>query len=1082
MGDFFLRRGDKRRLIGEDELDRNGDIPSSPAPGLTGVTGYGAVPGFRGEHPDDDHLLKSPHEVGAGDAATNLFLYQDEFGERPRISNVLNSISNYSSTIQNAPDDPNQKAPEKANLGTLMGVYLPCLQNIFGVILFIRMTWLVGTCGAIEGFLVILICCCTTMLTAISMSAIATNGVVPAGGSYFMISRSLGPEFGGAVGICFYIGTTVAGAMYIIGAVEIGLKYLIGAQMSLFGPDLTDDSVVFNNYRVYGTILLFIMGTIVFFGVSIVNKFASLALVCVLGTIVCMFTGIVYNFNGNDLANICVVGTRLVNKVSNCTKDPVYGEELWNTFCTRLENATDTWQNQTTPFDYECDEYFEENNVTYRRGIKGIASGTFSLAMFNTYHEGGDVVSDSTDEPEYNLGGKSSYNYIIVDIYTSFTIIIGIFFPSVTGIMAGSNRSGDLADAQKSIPIGTIMAILTTGLVYMASAVLFAATVDPLLLRDKFGQSLGGSLVLGNIAVPHPKVIEVGSFLSTFGAGLQSLTGAPRLLQSIAKDETIPFLKPMAVLSKSNEPTRALFVTLSICQLAVLIGNVDAVAPLLSMFFLMCYCFVNVACALLTLLKTPNWRPSFKYYHWSLSILGAVLCIAIMFMASWYFALIAVGISLVIYKYIEFQGAEKEWGDGIRGLALSAARFSLLRLEDGPPHTKNWRPQILILAKLDEKLNVKHKRLFTLASQLKAGKGLTIGATVVQGEYGKMFAESQAARVSLRQVINSEAVKGFPEVVVGENISDCICHMVQTCGLGGMKPNTVILGWPNSWRKREDDSTKVFVDTIRNAGAGKMALLVPKGIQRFPDTGDTVKGFIDIWWIVHDGGLLMLLPFLLKQHRTWKKCRMRIFTVAQAEDNSIQMKKDLKQFLYQLRIEAEIDVIEMHDSDVSAYTYERTLIMEQRNEMLQEMKVSKSARSKMVDSILDPSRHHDLGISTQKSPSKVKFSEDVSADEIPNHASGGSANNKKSEYKNMDSLNPENANVRRMHTAVKLNEAIVSRSHDAKLVILNLPGPPKTLVDDSDYSYMEFLEVLTEGLERVLMVRGGGREVITIYS
>ena len=61
------------------------------------------------------------------------------------------------------------------------------------------------------------------------------------------------------------------------------------------------------------------------------------------------------------------------------------------------------------------------------------------------------------------------------------------------------------------------------------------------------------------------------------------------------------------------------------------------------------------------------------------------------------------------------------------------------------------------------------------------------------------------------------------------------------------------------------------------------------------------QGFIDIWWIVHDGGLLMLLPFLLKQHRTWKKCRMRIFTVAQAEDNSIQMKKDLKQFLYQLR-------------------------------------------------------------------------------------------------------------------------------------------------------------------------------------
>lgn len=72
-----------------------------------------------------------------------------------------------------------------------------------------------------------------------------------------------------------------------------------------------------------------------------------------------------------------------------------------------------------------------------------------------------------------------------------------------------------------------------------------------------------------------------------------------------------------------------------------------------------------------------------------------------------------------------------------------------------------------------------------------------------------------------------------------------------------------------------------------------------------------ISGNIDVWWIVHDGGMLMLLPFLLRQHRTWKNCKMRIFTVAQMEDNSIQMKKDLKMFLYQLRIEAEVEVVEM---------------------------------------------------------------------------------------------------------------------------------------------------------------------------
>lgn len=86
-----------------------------------------------------------------------------------------------------------------------------------------------GTAGAVQGFLIVLCCCCVTMLTAISMSAIATNGVVPAGGSYFMISRSLGPEFGGAVGMLFYTGTTLAAAMYIVGAVEIVLVSRGGA-------------------------------------------------------------------------------------------------------------------------------------------------------------------------------------------------------------------------------------------------------------------------------------------------------------------------------------------------------------------------------------------------------------------------------------------------------------------------------------------------------------------------------------------------------------------------------------------------------------------------------------------------------------------------------------------------------------------------------------------------------------------------------------------------------------------------------------------------------------------------------------
>jgi len=143
-------------------------------------------------------------------------------------------------------------------------------------------------------------------------------------------------------------------------------------------------------------------------------------------------------------------------------------------------------------------------------------------------------------------------------------------------------------------------------------------------------------------------------------------------------------------------------------------------------------------------------------------------------------------------------------------------------------------------------------------------------------------------------------------------LSSLLYNSVQTTGLGGLKPNTVILGWPYGWRQDEDKrSWQAFLQTVRTISASRMALMVPKGINFFPDTASKIGGNIDVWWVVHDGGLLMLLPFLLKQHRTWKNCKMRIFTIAQMEDNSIQIKKDLKIFLYHLRIEAEVEVVEM---------------------------------------------------------------------------------------------------------------------------------------------------------------------------
>lgn len=1063
----------------------------------------------------------------------NMALFEEEMDTSPMVSSLLSSLANYSNlptgskeheeAENNEETSRSTKKPVKApQLGTLMGVYLPCIQNIFGVILFLRMTWMVGIGGVIGAFIIVFICCSTTMLTAISMSAIATNGVVPAGGSYYMISRSLGPEFGGAVGICFYLGTTFAGAMYILGCIEILLIYIVpqAAIFKLEGLEGAEaEAALLNNMRVYGTIVLSFMALVVFVGVKYVNKLALVFLACVILSILAVYAGVIVTAIEPPVFPVCLLGNRtlLSKSYDVCSKiieidNETITTKLWLSFCdSDALNAT-------------CDEYFTNNNVTEIQGIPGVTSGILSENLFSNYLSKGmklekkGVLSEQDPESSITISGR----YVLADITSFFTLLVGIYFPSVTGIMAGSNRSGDLKDAQKSIPIGTIAAITTTSTVYMSSVVLFGACIEGVVLRDKFGEGVNGNLVIGTLAWPSPWVIVFGSFFSTCGAGLQSLTGAPRLLQAISRDGIIPFLRVFGHGKANGEPTWALLLTASICEIGILIASLDSVAPILSMFFLMCYMFVNLACALQTLLRTPNWRPRFKFYHWALSFLGMSLCLSLMFMCSWYYAIVAMGIATCIYKYIEFCGAEKEWGDGIRGISLSAARFALMRLEEGPPHTKNWRPQLLVLVNLDSEQNVEQPRLLSLTNQLKAGKGLTIVGTSVQGTFLENYAEAQRADQVLRRLMETEKVKGFSQVVISPGLRDGTSHLIQVGGLGGLKHNTVMVSWPHNWKQPQyNQQFRNFIEVVRETTAASLALLVPKNISSYPSNGERfTEGHIDVWWIVHDGGMLMLLPFLLRQHKVWRKCKMRIFTVAQMDDNSIQMKKDLIMFLYHLRIDAVVEVVEMLDNDISAYTYEKTLLMEQRSEILKQMQLSKTEKEREIQSITDSSR----GSIRRKGKTALgpqrSTDEPSTVTEKPDEQSAATANTKNSNYtstptsaaslsspaggtwtdgkalekslsqaaeggKDRFNMKPEWENlnqtdVRRMHTALRLNEVISKKSKEAKLVLLNMPGPPRNRVGDENY--MEFLEVLTEGLNRVLLVRGGGREVITIYS
>ncbi|KAK2497618.1 hypothetical protein MC885_010112 [Smutsia gigantea] len=932
----------------------------------------GANPGDGNPKESSPFINNTDPEKGKEYEGKNMALFEEEMDTSPMVSSLLSGLANYTNLPQGSREheeaennEGGKKKPVQApRMGTFMGVYLPCLQNIFGVILFLRLTWVVGIAGIMESFCMVSICCSCTMLTAISMSAIATNGVVPAGGSYYMISRSLGPEFGGAVGLCFYLGTTFAGAMYILGTIEI-----------LLAEDASGEAAaMLNNMRVYGTCVLTCMATVVFVGVKYVNKFALVFLGCVILSILAIYAGLAWE--GNE-----TVTTR-----------------LWGLFCSsRFLNAT-------------CDEYFTRNNVTEIQGIPGAASGLIKENLWSSYLTKG-VIVERRGMPSAGLADgipvDMDHPYVFSDMTSYFTLLVGIYFPSVTDI---------------------------------SSVVLFGACIEGVVLRDKFGEAVNGNLVVGTLAWPSPWVIVIGSFFSTCGAGLQSLTGAPRLLQAISRDGIVPFLQVFGHGKANGEPTWALLLTACICEIGILIASLDEVAPILSMFFLMCYMFVNLACAVQTLLRTPNWRPRFRYYHWTLSFLGMSLCLALMFICSWYYALVAMLIAGLIYKYIEYRG------EGVG------------RWDPGPV------PQCRSLCPLAPGGGAPaHQEL-----ELKAGKGLTIVGSVLEGTFLDNHPQAQRAEESIRRLMEAEKVKGFCQVVISSNLRDGVSHLIQSGGLGGLQHNTVLVGWPRNWRQKEDHQTwRNFIELVRETTAGHLALLVTKNVSMFPGNPERFsEGSIDVW----------------------RKCKMRIFTVAQMDDNSIQMKKDLTTFLYHLRITAEVEVVEMHESDISAYTYEKTLVMEQRSQILKQMHLTKNERER--ESITDESR----GSIRRKNPANTRLRLNVPEETPGEEPEGeGEADPEKVHLtwtkdksvaeknkgpspvssegiKDFFSMKPNQSNVRRMHTAVRLNEVIVKKSRDAKLVLLNMPGPPRSRND------MEFLEVLTEHLDRVMLVRGGGRE------
>ncbi|XP_074558777.1 cation-chloride cotransporter 1 isoform X1 [Curcuma longa] len=855
--------------------------------------------------------------------------------------------------------------------GTLMGVFVPCLQNILGIIYYIRFSWIVGMAGIGEGLLLVAFCGCCTFLTSISLSAIATNGAMKGGGPYYLIGRALGPEVGVSIGLCFFLGTAVAGAMYVLGAVETFLDAVPGAGFFRETVTLVSNSTAANgtttevvtmvstpslrDLQVYGVIVAILLCFVVFGGVKMINRVAPAFLIPVLFSLFCIYIGIFSSSRSNDSS-----------------------------------------------------------------GITGLRSQTFKDNWSSDYQF---TTNAGIPDPEG-------------PIYWNFNALVGLFFPAVTGIMAGSNRSASLKDTQRSIPVGTLSATLVTSFLYLISVILFGS----LATREEL---LTNRLLTAEVAWPSPSIIYVGIVLSTLGAALQSLTGAPRLLAAIANDDILPVLKYFKV-TEGGEPHLATLFTAFICISCVLIGNLDLITPTITMFFLLCYAGVNLSCFLLDLLDAPSWRPRWRFHHWSFSLVGALLCVVIMLLISWPFTVVSLALASLIYYYVSIQGKAGDWGDGFKSAYFQLALRSLRSLGANQVHPKNWYPIPLIFCRPWGKLpeNVPcHPKLADFANCMKKkGRGMSIFVSILDGDYHDLAEDAKTACHQLSTYIDYKHCEAVAEIIVAPTMAHGFRGIVQTMGLGNLKPNIVVMRYPEIWRRENlTQIPSTFVSIINDCIIANKAVVIVKGLDEWPGEYQKQFGTIDLYWIVRDGGLMLLLSQLLLTKESFEGCKIQVFCIAEEDTDAEVLKTDVKKFLYDLRMQAEVIVITMKSWESNVDN------VGQQDESTEAFSGAQHRIAEYLAEMKETAEREGKSLMADGKPVVVNEQQ-------------------------VDKF---------LYTTLKLNSTILRYSRMAAVVLVSLPPPPS---NHPAYFYMEYMDLLVENVPRLLIVRGYRRDVVTLFT
>uniref|UniRef100_A0A1A8ITC4 Solute carrier family 12 member 9 n=1 Tax=Nothobranchius kuhntae TaxID=321403 RepID=A0A1A8ITC4_NOTKU len=684
-----------------------------------------------------------------------------------------------------------QRPPQK--LSVFFGVVIPTLLSMFSVVVFLRIGFVVGHAGLYQTFLMFIVAYFIISMTVLSVCAISTNGALDAGGAYYMISRALGPEFGGSIGLMFFLANVCGSALFVLGLVE--------AILSTFGvpEDVTVTAtalqVLPSGYwwsLLYATAIALLCLFVCLIGAHIYAKATFIIFLVVIFVLLTVFISFF-------VVKPTVV--TLPGSVVNMSRFPTTA----NFTGFKLETL---WGNQW---------------------------GGYTL--------------------DYTTGNMMT-----------FASVFAVMFNGCTGIMAGSNMSGDLKNPSYSIPRGTITAVIFTFITYNLLSVLVACSCDRVLLQRDYS-------FLGDINVWHPFVI-IGVYSSTLSAAMSNLIGASRILYALAKDDLFGKVFSIAKrTSRGGNPWLSVLISWFLVQLVLFSGKLNTIASIVTIFFLLVYAAVDLACLALEWASAPNFRPTFRYFTWHTCALGIIGCVVMMFLINAIYASASIAFMLLLLLLIHYLSPTSSWGYISQALIFHQVRKYLLMLDVRKDHIKFWRPQILLM--------VSNPRstvgLITFINDIKKS-GLYVLGHVQLGDLSTLPSDPlQSQYDSWLSLVDHLNIKAF----VNLTLADSMLKSVVLARYFNDFERAQVTSPPSS------TSGKVFVDVW------------PVNLLR-PDS----SSYVDTCSL-----FLLQLACILNMVRDWRKAKLRLFLCVEEGRSVRGSEEKLGQLLKELRIKAKVQTV-----------------------------------------------------------------------------------------------------------------------------------------------------------------------------